>query len=152
MGWLRSGVKWPLWAQLFCSEFTVFQSLGGQASARRVSHEPCFRQAHCFVRGLLRFPPVPPNPTCTHSHIWGFLKFGLSKFYCRGASHQKAFWTIFPLCPPAQPPPPPPEKRKFYFLVSSRFLWKQDRWTWTHWVPPDLCLPRCVVRDCPCIW
>ena len=21
-----------------------------------------------------------------------------------------------------------------------------------HWAPPDLCLPRCVFRDCPCIW
>ena len=52
--------------------FTVFRSLGGHASARRVSQEPCFRQAHCFVRGLLRFHPVPPNPTCAHSHIWGF--------------------------------------------------------------------------------
>ena len=20
------------------------------------------------------------------------------------------------------------------------------------WAPPDLCLPRCVFRDCPCIW
>ena len=31
------------------------------ASARRVSHKPCFRQAHCFVQGLLRFIPVPPT-------------------------------------------------------------------------------------------
>ena len=51
--------------------FTVFQRLGGHASARRVSHEPCFRQAHCFVQGPLRFFPVLPNPTCTRSHIWG---------------------------------------------------------------------------------
>ena len=51
--------------------FTVFQSLGGHASARRVSHEPCFRQAHCFVQGPLRFFPVLPNPTCTRSDIWG---------------------------------------------------------------------------------
>ena len=27
--------------------FTVFQSLGGHASARRVLHEPCFRQELC---------------------------------------------------------------------------------------------------------
>ena len=31
------------------------------ASARRVSHEPCFAQAHCFVQGPLRFLPVPPE-------------------------------------------------------------------------------------------
>ena len=49
----------------------MFQSLGGHASARRVSHEPCFRQAHCFVQGPLRFLPVLPNPTCARSHIWG---------------------------------------------------------------------------------
>ena len=51
---------------------TIFQSSGGHASARRVSHEPCFRQAHCFVQGPLRFLPVSPNPTCARSHIWGF--------------------------------------------------------------------------------
>ena len=51
---------------------TVFRSFGGHASARRVSLEPCFRQAHCFVQGPLRFLPVPPNPTCARSHFWGF--------------------------------------------------------------------------------
>ena len=55
--------------------FTVFRSLGGHASARRVSHEPCFRQAHCFVQGSLRFLPVPPNPRCARFHIWGFPTF-----------------------------------------------------------------------------
>ena len=60
-------VKWPLWAHLFYSVFC-----GGHASTRRVSHEPWFCQAHCFVQGPLRFLPVPPNPTCGHSHIWGF--------------------------------------------------------------------------------
>ena len=54
--------------------FTVFRSFGGHASARRVSLEPCFRQAHCFVQGPLRFLPVPPNPTCARSHIWGLPK------------------------------------------------------------------------------
>ena len=44
--------------------FTVFQSLGGHASARRVSHNSCFRQAHCFMQWRLRFFPVLPNPTC----------------------------------------------------------------------------------------
>ena len=52
--------------------FTVFQSLGGHASAGRVSHEPCFRQAHCFVQGPLHFRPMPPNLTCARSRIWGF--------------------------------------------------------------------------------
>ena len=53
--------------------FTVFQNLGGHASARRVSHEPCFRQAHCFVQGPLRFLPLAPSSTCACSHIGGFL-------------------------------------------------------------------------------
>ena len=43
------------------------------------------------------------------------IKFALSKFYCRGVSHEKQhFWTFlddFPLCPQD----PPPQKRKFYF-------------------------------------
>ena len=56
--------------------FTAFQSLGGHASTRRVSHEPCFRQAHCFVQGPLRFLPVPPNPSCARSHILGFSNMG----------------------------------------------------------------------------
>ena len=58
----------------FILYFAVFQSLGGHASARRVSHKPCFRQAHCFVQGPLRFLLVPPNPTCALSHVWGFPK------------------------------------------------------------------------------
>ena len=33
----------------------MFRSLGGYASARRVSHKPCLRQAHCFMQGPLRF-------------------------------------------------------------------------------------------------
>ena len=37
--------------------------------------KPCFRQAHCFVQQRLRFLPVPPNPTCARSHIWGFPKY-----------------------------------------------------------------------------
>ena len=40
----------------------MFQGLGGQASARRVSHKLCFRQAHCFMQGPLRFLPVPQIP------------------------------------------------------------------------------------------
>ena len=67
--------------------FTVFRSFGGHASARRVSLEPCFRQAHCFVQGPLRFLPVPPNPTCAPSHIWGFpikIKVVMSKVVFSG--------------------------------------------------------------------
>ena len=52
--------------------FTVFESLEGHAAARRVLHKPCFSQAHCFMQGPLRFLPVPPNPTCARSHVWGF--------------------------------------------------------------------------------
>ena len=63
--------KWLLWAHLFCSEFTVFHSSGGHASARRVSHEPCFCQAHCFMQRRCAYS-VSPNPTCARSHIWGF--------------------------------------------------------------------------------
>ena len=49
--------------------FTVFQTLGGHASARRMSHKPCFRQAHCFTQAPLRFLPVPLNPTRACSQI-----------------------------------------------------------------------------------
>ena len=60
-------------AHLFYSVlFFSVQSLGGHASAKRVSHELCFRQAHCFVQGPLRFLPVPRHPTGARSHIWGF--------------------------------------------------------------------------------
>ena len=69
--------KWPLWENFSSTlYFTIFRSLGGHASARRVSHELCFCQAHCFVQGPLRFLPVPPNPTCARSHTWGFAIFG----------------------------------------------------------------------------
>ena len=85
--------KWPLWARgastmatlgARCFQnghfgrisstlyLTMFQTLGGHACARRVSHEPCFRQAHCFVQGPLRFLLVLPDPTCARSHSWGF--------------------------------------------------------------------------------
>ena len=56
----------------FTLYFTVFRNLGRHASARRMSHKPCFRQAHRFMQGPLRFLPVPSNPTCARSHIWGF--------------------------------------------------------------------------------
>ena len=42
------------------------------------------------------------------------IKFALSKFCCRGISHEnKRFWTIFPSAPKATPP----QKRKFYLLL-----------------------------------
>ena len=70
--------------------FTVFRSFGGHGSARRVSLEPCFRQAHCFVQGPLHFLPVPPNPTCARSHIWGFLKIVVT-FSVPSPSHRPRF-------------------------------------------------------------
>ena len=39
--------------------FTVLQSLGGHASARCLSHKPCFRQAHCFVHPKSHMCPIP---------------------------------------------------------------------------------------------
>ena len=80
--------------------FTVFQSLGGHASASRVSHEPCFCQAHCFVQGPLRFLIVPPNnPTCARSHIWGLPIWGGGKTYGGRKTYQRTrspenFWTV----------------------------------------------------------
>ena len=63
----RMPPKWPFWAHLSYSVFTVFQSLGGHASKTGACRmKPCCRQAHCFVQGPLRFFPVfPLNPTCT---------------------------------------------------------------------------------------
>ena len=57
--------------------FTVFQSLGGNASAWRASHEPRFRQAHCFVQGRLRFLPAPPIPHAFAPTFVGFRLNGL---------------------------------------------------------------------------
>ena len=58
-----------IWSTLY---FTVYQSLEGHTSARHVWHKPCFRQAHRFMQGPLRFLPVPSNPTSARSHTWGF--------------------------------------------------------------------------------
>ena len=64
--------KWPLSAHLFYSVFYSVSELG------RV----CFRQARVaraalppsvlFPARAFTFLPVPPDPTCAHSHIWGF--------------------------------------------------------------------------------
>ena len=67
--------KWAIWAHLFYAVSAMFQSLGKHASARRVLHKPCFRQAHCFIQKPLRFllaPRPPQNPLATPPHIWGF--------------------------------------------------------------------------------
>ena len=64
--------KWPFWAHLFHSVFYNLSEL------RRA----CFRQVRVARAMLLpaalfragRFLPVPPNPTCVCSHIWGFPK------------------------------------------------------------------------------
>ena len=48
------------------------------------------------------------------------IKFALSNFYCRGASHaETAFVDAYPLCPQG----PPPSKSQILFLLSSRRLW-----------------------------
>ena len=52
--------------------YSVSELREGVLPPGRVSHEPCFHTAHCFVQGPLRFLPVPPNPTCARYHIWGF--------------------------------------------------------------------------------
>ena len=52
---------------------TMFHSLGGHASARRVSHKLCFCLAHCFMQGCLRFLLVPPK-----SHMCPLPPLGLS--------------------------------------------------------------------------
>ena len=102
--------------------FTVSQSLAGHASARRVPREPCFRQAHCFVQGPLRFLPVPPNddfnPTGARSHFWGFpsggepcqIKRGPQPHFGRGVLREVSL-------------PPPPWRPQIYmgtFLSSVR--------------------------------
>ena len=63
--------KWPLWAHFFYSVFAVSPSL----------ERACFRQACLTSRasarrivlcsGVCIFFPVPPNPTCDRSHIFG---------------------------------------------------------------------------------
>ena len=68
----RASKMATLGASLLLCILQVFQSLGGHASARRVSHEPCFRETKCLVQGPVRFLPALPNPTCARSHIWGF--------------------------------------------------------------------------------
>ena len=40
----------------------VSQSFGGHVSTRRVSHKPCFRQAHCFIQNLCASSLAPPPP------------------------------------------------------------------------------------------
>ena len=84
--------KWPLWAHLFYSVFTVL----------------CFRRARVaravlppgalFRAGPLRFLPVLPNPTCAHSHIWGFPKPGHLKmaFFSARCRLDGAFPVEFP--------------------------------------------------------
>ena len=55
--------QWPIWASLFSSVFYRFSEIW--------THKPCFRQARCFMQKPSHFLSVPPNPTCTRSHIWG---------------------------------------------------------------------------------
>ena len=117
--------------------FTVFQSLGGHASARRVSHEPCFCQAHCFVQGRLRFLPVTPNPTCARSHIWGFRRIAASpnpvlanKCVCRKTQSR-------------HPPPPPKWSQKQFaeniFVIAWTPLHRFNLWNRRLCPPKFLC-------------
>ena len=62
--------------------FTAFQSLGGHASARRVLHEPCFRQAHCFVQGPLRFISLCPQIPVVPAPTFGASRFLLLDSFC----------------------------------------------------------------------
>ena len=79
--------------------FPLFESLGGRPSAKRVSHEPCFRQAHCFVQEPLRFLHVPPNPTCARSHIWGLPKIiPLNYFVARNVFCMEDIGASLALC------------------------------------------------------
>ena len=69
--WAHGASKMATLGASLLPVFTVFQSLGGHASASRVAHEPCFGQARCFVQGPLR---LPRGPQIAHapSHIWAF--------------------------------------------------------------------------------
>ena len=85
--WAHSASKMAiLGASFLLCISQCFRVWEGMLPARRVSHEPCFRQAHCFVQGPLRFFPVLPNPTCTRSHIWGLSKIP-RKLHSAGAWH-----------------------------------------------------------------
>ena len=76
----------------------LFQSLGGHASSRRMSHKPCFRQAHCFMQRPLRFLRVLPNPTCARSHIWGFPRtLSPVENIQKLRSWRKEWWDHFPV-------------------------------------------------------
>ena len=56
--------------------FTGFRSLGGHASARRVSHKPC--SARLIVSANLCTASQCPNShSCARSHNWGFPKIDL---------------------------------------------------------------------------
>ena len=67
--------KWQVGRIPFSLYLTLFQ-IGRHASAKRVSHKPCFHKARCFMQKPLRFLVVPPNPTCAHSHFWGVTQNG----------------------------------------------------------------------------
>ena len=85
----------------------------------------CILRAHwqssrCWKRGgwLQQWEPAQWQQN------FSTIKFGLSKFYCRGVSHEKKNSVLddFPLCPQGHPP----QKAKILFLLSSRCLW--NRW------------------------
>ena len=88
---------------------------------------PCLQK--CVVKIWVKFEVSDVNNlvnlwgTAQGQHNFSTIKFAVSKFYCRGISHEdKRFWTIFLYAPKASPS----QKRKFYFycrLAVSEQLW-----------------------------
>ena len=61
--------------------------------------------------GHVETPKTPLGACAMTTKFLDKIKFALSKFYCRGVSHEKQrFWTTFLSAPKA-----PPQKRKFDF-------------------------------------
>ena len=100
----RAVSEWA-WTPLLCDTLALAETCWVRISLRN----PC---GECEFRSLR-------NDNKNFSTI----TFALSKFYCRGVSHEnKRFWSIFLSAPKAVPPPPKCEN--FIFLLSSRRLWE----------------------------
>ena len=85
--------------------------------------KPLFTEEPRNRRNRKPEPLEPFNPqTATEPNRTGVsLKFALSKFYCRGVSHEKQrFRDDFPLCPQLRPPPSKSEN--FILIVVSPSL------------------------------
>ena len=57
------------------------------------------------------------------------IRFAISKFYCRGVSHEKKKNSVFGQISSLTPISPPPSKAQILFLLSSRRLWLYNRVT-----------------------